>query len=94
MNLVQRKFYLPVEMYNRLQLIAKASKQTITQTLREVLAEGFKQSERQKRGKGKGMRMLLDLAKMAEREGWSGPRDLSAKHDKYFVKAYQEEHES
>lgn len=31
-----------------------------------------------------GTLALLDLAKLAEKQGWSGPVDLSTNHDKYF----------
>lgn len=90
MTYVQRKFYFPEEMYMELTMLARATRQPITQTLRDVVAEGLARRRRE-RG-GEGARALLALARRAEREGWGrgAPRDLSTNHDKYFVQAYEE----
>lgn len=85
MTMIQRKFYLPEEMYSNLMLLAKASRKTITQTLRELIEEGI--HRRQKERTRRGAEILLALA---EKEGWSGAPDLSINHDKYFVKTYEE----
>ncbi len=37
--------------------------------------------------KKNGAQVLLDLAKKAKREGWSGPSDLAENHDKYAAEA-------
>lgn len=71
MNMVQRKFYFPIEMYNRLQQLARVQKQSITETVRELISEGLERKRQQ--GKGNGAAVLLELARMAEREGWHGP---------------------
>lgn len=91
MNMVQRKFYFPVEMYNRLQLLARTKKQTITETLRTVVARGL-ELEQQHSGNA---HVLLEIARHAEQEGWgSGVSDLAENHDKYFVEAYEEAEEA
>lgn len=85
MAMVQRKFYFPEEMYRDLQLLAKSSRKTITQVLRELVQMGLKKNKQ--RGNAY---VLLDLARMAEKYKLSGPRDLSKNHDKYFVEAWEE----
>ncbi len=89
MTYVQRKFYLPEEMYSRLQLLAKASRKTITQVLRETVEVGLKRIQKTHPKKG-GAWVLLKLAERAERENWgkNAPHDLSINHDKYFAEAY------
>lgn len=81
--MIQRKFYLPEDMYTDLQLLAKATKKPITQVLRELLEDSLKR--RQKRRDGKSCQALLKLAEKAESEGWKGPADLSVNHDKYLI---------
>lgn len=88
--MIQRKFYLPQEMYNRLQLLAMTSKKTITDVLRELIAEGLERQ--QKRIAGASTRGFLKIAEMAEKEGWTGPGDLSVNHDKYSVETWEEQH--
>ena len=83
--MVQRKFYFPEEMYNKLQLRAKVMGTTITDVLRELVEKGLKVKE--KGATGRGAQGLLELAEMAERKRWRGPADLAGKHDDYFVKA-------
>ena len=89
MSMIQRKFYLPEDMYTRLQFLAKATKQTITETLRELVQEGLERKQKQRAGQS--AKALLELAKKAEREGWTGPNDLSINHDAYFVEAWEEQ---
>lgn len=83
--MVQRKFYLPEEMYNKLQLRAKVMGTTTTDVLRELVEKGLKGKE--KEATGKGVKGLLELAWMAEKNRWKGPHDLAGKHDEYFTKA-------
>lgn len=85
MTMIQRKFYLPELMYNQLQLFAKRSQKTITQTLREFIEEGIRKG--QKRNAGEGAKKLLELARFAKKQRWKGPSDLSVHHDKYFASA-------
>lgn len=83
--MVQRKFYFPEEMYRELQLLAKSSRKTITQVLRDLVQIGLKK----KKQRGTAY-VLLELARMAEKHKLRGPKDLSKNHDKYFVEAWEE----
>ncbi len=90
MPYVQRKFYFPEDLYGQLALEARVEKQTITQTLRAIVADGL--ARRRQTAKSKGASALLELVNLAEKEGWGkhAPADLSINHDKYFVEAYEE----
>lgn len=92
MTYIQRKFYLPEEMYVRLQLLAKASRKTITQILRETVEVGLKQTQKMRPQKGGAWR-LLKLAERAERENWgkNAPSDLAQNHDKYLAEALEKD---
>lgn len=83
--MVQRKFYLPEQMYNSLQLRAKVMRKTITQVLRDLIDEGLRNSAIA--DTGRGTKALIGLAKMAEKNKWHGPADLAKKHDNYFASA-------
>lgn len=87
MNMVQRKFYLPEDLYSRLSLSAKISGKSITEVLREFMSEGLEKFE--KRKKSDSGKMLLELAKMGKKLKWKGASDLSINHDKYFVRAWE-----
>ncbi len=43
------------------------------------------------RAEKNGAQTLLALAEKAEREGWSGPADLSTNHNSYFVQTWNEQ---
>lgn len=90
MPMIQRRFYLPEELYARLKIQARLRKTNITQVLRELIAEGLKQRQT----KSITTNALLHLANTAETEQWgkSGPRDVAETHDRYFAKAWKKEH--
>ena len=69
-------------------MFARATRKTITQTLRELVKEGL---QRKRKTKKNGMQALLELAKMAEKEHWSGPKDLSTNHDKYLAEILEKD---
>ena len=86
MTMIQRKFYLPEDLYAQLTTHAKVSGKTITQALREFVDEGL---QRKKYGRqARGAQALLELAHMAKKHAWRGPKDLSTKHDAYFAKSH------
>jgi len=33
---------------------------------------------------------LIELARLAEKERWNGPRDLAERHNDYFIEAFEE----
>ena len=82
MDYVQRKFYLPKDVYTQLGMLAQDEGKTITQVLRELVGDGLKQKK-----KKNSMRQLVELARKVRKEGWQGPRDWSVNHDKYFAQA-------
>ena len=84
MTMIQRRFYLPEDMYRELQLMAKSSRSSITDVLRDVLQEGLER--KQKERSQIGTSGLLDIARMAQHEGWNGPADLASHHDLYLSK--------
>lgn len=90
--MVQRKFYLPVELYSELQMLSKVSKKTITQVLREAVVQGLKQKQKDRRNKSGAWR-LLKLAEKAERENWgkNAPSDLAENHDKYLAEVLEKD---
>ena len=76
MDYVQRKFYLPKDIYTQLGILAEAEGKTITQILRDLVGDGLKHKK-----KKNSMRKLVDLAKKARKEGLEGPRDWAESHD-------------
>jgi len=90
MDFVQRKFYIPKDMYEDLMLFAKADQQSITQVLRTFVKEGIE--NRRKKGTTKSAQALLNLAARAEQAGWANAEavtDIASKHDSYLVEAYE-----
>ena len=86
--MVQRKFYLPETMYIELQLLAKASKKTITQVLREAVTVGLKRTLSTKHKQTRG---LLGLAELGKRLKVKGPKDLARNHDKYLAEILEKD---
>ena len=56
--MIQRKFYLPEDMYTDLQLLARATKKSITQVLRELLADSLKRRQKRRDGKHNGKKIV------------------------------------
>lgn len=81
--MIQRKFYFPEDMYQKMQLQAKIDGKTITDVLRELITIGFK--AKGKKQTGRGAKKLYQLSRLAQKEKWTGPSDLSSSHDKYFT---------
>ncbi len=81
MDYVQRKFYLPKDVYTQLGILAEDEGKTITQVLRDLVGDGLKQKK-----KKNSMRKLVELAKQARKQGWQGPQDWSISHDRYFAR--------
>jgi hypothetical protein len=83
MKYVQRKFYIPEDIYAQMSWLAQSSGKSITEVVRGFITEGL-----EKKGERKNsMRNLLDLARK-ERKNWKGPADLADNHDNYFVEAF------
>ncbi len=89
MAMVQRKFYLPEALYNQLQIQAKVAGITATALLREFVDQGIKRKKRT--SQPRGIQALFGLVRMAEKQGWKAPKDLSVNHNKYFVEAWEKQ---
>lgn len=88
MAMIQRKFYFPEELYERLQLQAKIERKRITDVLRESLSESLEKKEKKHAEKNK--HPLQGLLEIAEKYRFHGPKDLAENHDKYFAEAWEE----
>lgn len=87
MAMIQRKFYFPEELYERLQLQAKIERKRITDVLRELIAKGLEEKKKHVREKKHPLQGLLEIA---EKYRFKGPPDLAENHDKYFAEAWEE----
>ena len=72
--------YLPEEINREIDYLAKLQGKTKAEVTRHVLEAGLKVVQPKKSGSAK---VLLDIAKEAEKLNVSGPRDLSFNHDYY-----------
>lgn len=88
MSYIQRKFYLPEDLYNQLSLLAKGKGKNITQMLREILQEGLIQIS--KKNESQTGKELLMIADRAEKEQWGSTEDLAKNHDTYFIDSYEQ----
>lgn len=81
--MIRTQVYLPEELYQNIKLIANKEKKAKAQVIREVLDEGIKGKQ------GNSGRVLLEIAAMAKRYRWKGPKDLSRNIDKYLYEEYK-----
>lgn len=72
--------YLPRMLYQNIALIAQREKKPKAQVIREVLEAGVEK----KRKRQNGGKALLDIAAMAKKYKWKGPKGLSSNIDKYL----------
>ena len=76
--MIRTQIYLPEQLYQEVDLVAKKEKKAKAQVIREAIEEGVK------RKKGNAGKLLVEIAAMAKKHKWKGPRDLSSHHDKYL----------
>lgn len=88
MAMIQRKFYFPEELYERLQLQAKIERKRITDVLRELVDQGLEEKKEQTKREKK--HPLLQLAELGKKYSFKGPKDFAENHDKYFAEAWEE----
>lgn len=91
MEMVQRKFYLPKQTYNRMQIIARQQEKTISEVLRDLVERGI---DTEQKGPSRSIQALRNISEMAEKENWTGPADLAINHNKYFAEAWEEQNRS
>lgn len=78
--MIRTQVYLPKDLYQNIDLVAKREKRAKAQVIREALEKGLGVSKREQ---NTGT-VLLEIAAMAKKYNWKGPRDLSRNHDKYL----------
>lgn len=76
--MIRTQVYLPKDLYQHIDLVAKREKKAKAQVIREVLDEGIKKKH------GNAGEALLRLAKLGEKLNIRGPKDLSKNIDKYL----------
>lgn len=79
-HMIRTQVYLPKDLYRNIDLIAKREKKAKAQVIRDTLVEGLKKG---KTHKAAG-HVLLEIAAMAKKHNWRGPKDLSTNIDKYL----------
>ena len=77
-HMIRTQIYLPKDLYQHIDLLAKREKKAKAAVIREVLEEGVKRKQ------GNAGKVLLEIAAMAEKYKWKGPKDLSKNIDKYL----------
>lgn len=76
--MIRTQVYLPKQLYQNIDLVAKKEKKAKAQVIREALEKGIEQKREN------GGKVLLEIAAMAKKRGWKGPKDLSINIDKYL----------
>jgi hypothetical protein len=87
--MIRAQFYLPEETYIKLNRLATMRKEPMAQIFREYVEDGLERDRHTLKGNA---HVLLELAEMAEKEGWrsTGRRDGSVNHNTYVGKAITE----
>ena len=78
--MIRTQIYLPKDLYRHIDLVAKREKKAKAQVIRDTLEEGLKK----KRAYKNADHVLLEIAAMAKKYKWKGPKDLSTNLDKYL----------
>lgn len=76
--MIRTQIYLPKDLYQEIDLVAKREKKAKAQVIREAIEKDMNKK------RGNAGDTLLKLAAMAKKYKWKGPKDLSANHDKYL----------
>lgn len=76
--MIRTQIYLPKELYQEVDWVAKKEKKPKAQVIREAIEKDVGKK------RGNAGDTLLKLAAMAKKYKWKGPKDLSTNHDKYL----------
>lgn len=76
--MIRTQIYLPRQLYQTIDFVAKRERKPKAQVIREFLEEGLKKKE------GNAGKALLELAALGKKLNLKGPKDLSTNHDKYL----------
>ncbi|MBI2103616.1 hypothetical protein HYT59_01280 [Candidatus Woesebacteria bacterium] len=77
--MIRTQVYLTDDLYQEVRFAAKRENKKPAQVIREALKKGLKK----KVGRNAGG-TFLEIAAMAKKYNWRGPKDLSINHDKYL----------
>ena len=83
------QLYIENEKHDKLTHLAQLKGTTMADVVRDYIDKGLRNENIMSDASG-----LVELAHLAEKEGWNGPADLAEKHDTYFAQAYEEGRES
>ena len=75
--MIRTQIYLPEELHRNLLLIARSERLTLS----ELIRKGAKKVIREKTRKDESAEVMKKLANFK----LSGPKDLSTKHDEYYI---------
>lgn len=78
--MIRTQVYLPKQLYQTIDLVAKRGKKPKAQIIRDILVDGV-EKELRKRNAGQA---LLELAELGRKLKLKGPKDLSTNIDKYL----------
>lgn len=76
--MIRTQVYLPKDLYQQIEIVARREKKARAQIIREMLQEGVRKKQ------ANAGKILLEIAAMAKKHNWKGPKDLSANIDKYL----------
>lgn len=77
-HMIRTQIYLPKQLYQIIDLVAKREKKPKAQVIRDVLEEGIVKKQ------GNAGEALLEIARLGRKLKLKGPRDLSKNIDKYL----------
>lgn len=78
--MIRTQIYLPKDLYQEVQLVARKESKKSAQLVRELLHEGLMRRKK-KETIGEAFQKLIDVGKKLKMRG---PKDLSTNHDKYL----------
>ena len=76
--MIRTQVYLPKQLYQEVDLVAKEEKKPKAQVIREAIEKDMGKK------RGNASKFLLEIAAMAKKNKWKGPKDLSKNIDKYL----------
>lgn len=80
-HMIRTQVYLPKDLYQEIKIVATKEKKASAQVIRDMLEEGV---DKKRKGRKTAGQALLELAEMAKKNNWRGPKDLSTNIDKYL----------
>lgn len=76
--MIRTQVYLPKQLYQTIDLVAKRERKPKAQVIRDMLESGIMEKQ------GNSGEALLDIARLGRKLKLKGPRDLSKNIDKYL----------